>query len=104
MPKRNRLSRRAPGVIGAPRKKHGTLFSLSVHASASATARGSVAVSKKVSPKAAKRNLIKRRARAILAPHLKQMRPGAYVLSAKAAAAQASYAQMRSDIDSLMAQ
>lgn len=100
MPKRSRLSGAELRSIKGARRIHGALFSVAISL-ATRTPKASVTVSKKVSPKAVERNLIKRRVRAALAPLLGDFPPGAYVFSARPAAREASAAAVREDVQQL---
>jgi|GEM_PF-5735618 len=61
-------------------------------------------VSKKIATKAVKRNLIKRRCRASLAPHLAALPAATYLFQAKKDSARASYAEIHSDIELIVQQ
>ena len=81
----------------------GDFFTLSIAPSPSGLRWGCV-VSKKVAAKAAARNTLKRRVRAILAPQLKKGAPPlALVFQAKRAAAGASFAELKRDLSALVA-
>lgn len=87
------------------RRFHGALFSLSVSALPSG-ARGpkcACVVSKKVSPKAVERNLIKRRCReAVRTPILTSNKPLTLVFYAKREARGATFEEIRKDTTSLL--
>jgi ribonuclease P protein component len=100
MPKRSRLTGAELRRISGARRIHGALFSVALSPS-SGGPKATVTVSKKVSPRAVDRNLVKRRAKAALAPLLKRLPSGAYVFSARPAAREASYAALKADIESL---
>lgn len=100
MPPRQRLTGSDLRRITGARRIHGALFSLAL-SPRSDGAKATITVSKKVSPKAVDRNLVKRRARAALTPLLKMLPAGAYVLSARPAARDATYAAIRDDIAAL---
>jgi ribonuclease P protein component len=100
MPKRSRLTGVELRRITGARRIHGALFSVAL-SPAAATAKVVITVSKKVSPKATERNLVKRRAKAALTPLLKHLPPGAYVFSARPAAREATYTSIQTDIASL---
>jgi ribonuclease P protein component len=100
MPKRARLTGAELRRITGARRIHGALFSVAL-SPAPGRAKATVTVSKKVSPKAVERNLVKRRAKAALAPLLKRLPAGAYVFSARPAAKEANFASVQADIESL---
>lgn len=85
------------------RRMHGRFFSLTTNASLGAKAsQAACVVSKKVSPRATARNLIKRRCRAALAPLLRgHPEPVRIILTAKRAAAGATYAELAEDVREL---
>ena len=103
MPKKHRLSRADFTALSArSRRISGGLFSLSIAPSPLGTKVACV-VSKKVSPKAVVRNLVKRRARAILREALKNFdKPLLLSFHAKTAARDASYAEIDSDVRRLL--
>lgn len=101
MPKKNRLSGTQIRRMRAPRKIHGSLFSVAISPLEGKTARFACVVSKRVAMKATVRNLIKRRCRAALAAH-RALLPGAYVFTAKKDAAIATYADIKRDVESLV--
>jgi ribonuclease P protein component len=100
MPKRSRLTGAELRRITRARRIHGALFSVAL-SPASGGPKAAITVSKKVSPRAIDRNLVKRRAKAVLAPLLKQLPAGAYVFSARPAALEATYAALKADLESL---
>jgi ribonuclease P protein component len=100
MPKRSRLTGAELRRITGQRRVHGALFSVAL-SPAQDRPRATVTVSKKVSAKAVERNLVKRRAKAALASLLRRLPPGAYVFSARPAAREASFAELKADIESL---
>lgn len=83
------------------KRVHGALFSLSVSPSATGAAQVACVVSKKVSPKATVRNLVKRRCRE--AARACALPSHALVFTAKAAAAKATYAAVKADVQALVA-
>jgi ribonuclease P protein component len=83
---------------------HGGLFSLLVAPSPMTHAKCACVVSKKVSTKAVERNTIKRRCRAILAKRVMKLEvPRALVFHAKRESANATFAEITRDIESLLA-
>jgi ribonuclease P protein component len=101
MPRAYRLTVADLKAFRADRRFSGSYFSLSV-GKASRTGVACV-VSKKVSARAVDRNRVKRRFRAALSPHLTQLSSGSYVWYAKKEAASAEYADVRRDIEKLVA-
>jgi ribonuclease P protein component len=84
------------------RRAQGDFFSLAIAPRTAGPAWACV-VSKKVSKKAVTRNLVKRRCRSVLAKELKNFRePLALILSAKKAAAEASFSDIRDEIRRLI--
>jgi len=85
------------------RRINGALFSLSITPISQPSPKYACVVSKKVSTKAVDRNLIKRRCRSVLQSELKHsVEPVALVLQAKRAAAQASFADIKHEIKTLL--
>src|SRR5580704_19483943 len=107
MPTKQRLSRK--DFVDMSRKSvrrvSGALFSLSITPlSEGSAARAAIVVSKKVSPKAAARNLLRRRSREVLRPLISRIgRSVALVFHAKAAARDASFAEIKTEIARLIA-
>lgn len=101
MPRKHRLSGASIRSVRSPRRIQGALFSLAVSPREGAAACACV-VSKKVAAKAVARNLLKRRTRAILSPLVRALSPGSYIFTAKRAAADASYVDLRKDIELLV--
>jgi ribonuclease P protein component len=101
MPKKNRLSGPEIRRIGSTRRRHGSFFSVSIASSPSGRVQCACVVSKKVSPLAVRRNLIKRRCREALRKHLPTLSPAIYMFHAKKEALGASYADISADIASL---
>ena len=88
---------------GHLRRYRGSLFSLSVASTHGQRARSTVVVSKKVAARAVDRNLIKRRARAVIATELKKNdTPHAYLFYARKETLRAPYAHFVADITQLM--
>jgi len=85
------------------RKLHGTFVSLSITPRADAAhAQATCVVSKKVSASAVVRNTIKRRLRTAIAPRMKEAGGGtAFVFTAKREATDASFTDLKRDIDEL---
>ncbi len=103
MPKTKRLSHKELTNQKHARRLHGSLFSLSVFPLPSGEAKFACVVSKKVAPKAHDRNLLKRRCRESARPVLARVHSSlALVVSAKRAAAHASFAMIRKDIEELL--
>ncbi len=100
MPKRSRLTGAELRRLTGARRIHGAFFSVAT-SPAQGRAKVTVTVSKKVSPKAVERNLIKRRAKAALSPLLQHFPAGAYIFTARPVAREASFAALRTDIQSL---
>jgi ribonuclease P protein component len=85
------------------RRLHGEFFSLATAPISGARhAKCAVIVSKKVSLKAADRNLVKRRARAALSSLLPALPPIACIFTAKKGAAGAPYASIKVDLERLL--
>lgn len=97
MPKNQRLTGPQIRSLRSPRKVHGTLFSISISPLTGETPRFACVVSKKTAPKAVTRNLIKRRCREALRAY-GALPVAAYVLTAKKAAVEATYAEIERDI------
>ncbi len=101
MPKKHRLSGAQIRRLKPEKRLISSLFSLSVTKVEGETAQTACVVSKKVSPKAVVRNTVKRRMRAVLAgsplPHNSSL-----ILTAKKPAADASFAEVRADIEALI--
>lgn len=101
MPKHTRLTGAAIRRLPPQKRLNSALFSVSVSGIPHARALAACSVSKKVSPKATVRNLVKRRMRSILSqltlPH------GAFVFTAKRQSADASFAETKQDLESLVA-
>lgn len=102
MPKKHRLSGAAIRAIRSPRRVHGELFSLSISAGTTESARASCVVSKKVAMKAVARNTVKRHWRAVCAKDMPTLPTGTYVFYAKRGAAEASFAALEKDIRALL--
>ncbi len=101
MPKKQRLTGAQIRRLKTEKRLISSLFSLSVSKNEAPLAQIACVVSKKVSPKAVVRNTVKRRMRAALRsttlpPHV------SLVLTAKKAAADASYADLREDVAHLV--
>ena len=97
-----RLSSADFRTLRPSKRVQGTLFSLSI-AVREAGAAWAVVVSKKVSRKAVARNLVKRRSRSVLARELKKFdEPRALILTAKRGAAEATFAETKKDIETLL--
>ncbi len=101
MPKKHRLTGVQIRQLKPEKRLISSLFSLSVTRGDSAVAQIACVVSKKVSPKAVVRNTVKRRMRASLAgtPLPSQV---SLILTAKKSAADASSAEIKADIESLI--
>ena len=108
MPKKQRITRADFSTLSPRRQSRlfGVYFSASVSYEASKAAtlpRYACVVSKKVAPKAHDRNLIKRRCREAIRPHLKEMQaPLALVLHARKEVVGTSFASIREDLDNLL--
>ncbi|HVU75465.1 MAG TPA: ribonuclease P protein component [Candidatus Paceibacterota bacterium] len=100
MPKRSRLTGAELRRVTGARRIHGALFSVAL-SPAPGRAKATITVSKKVSPKAVVRNTLKRRARAILSPLVKQFPAGAYVFSVRPQARDATFADLKADLYAL---
>ncbi|HWO07721.1 MAG TPA: ribonuclease P protein component [Candidatus Paceibacterota bacterium] len=105
MPKHNHLSRTDFKQMRGFKRLHGRLFSLAFGMIPGRDTQGAACVvSKKVASKAARRNSVKRRCRAVLSAVLKKMPvPFTVVCVAKQGAAAASFTEIRSDIEGLVA-
>jgi ribonuclease P protein component len=103
MPKKQRLSHKELIEQKPTKRLHGQFFSLSVAPLPSGTPKLTCVVSKKVALRAHDRNLLKRRCREVARPHLARIHsPLALVLYAKKAAAEQSFAAIRTDINQLL--
>jgi ribonuclease P protein component len=101
MPKKYRLTGDEMKTLSGKRF-HGRFFSLLIARAATDHPKFAVVVSKKVSLKAVERNKVKRRMRNALTKLRSHVqKPAALVLSAKADAKKASYAELVRDIESL---
>ena len=102
MPKQHRLSSADLKRLRPEKRLHGALFSLSITRDTPPVARIACAVSKKVALRANVRNAIKRRARNAIRSILPSFPTGyAYVFNAKREAVNASYTEIKKDIESL---
>ena len=100
MPKSTRLTRKHTPLLRGARRLHSEFFALSV--APGEHTKASVTVSKKVAAKASERNLIKRRARALLSPQVKELKASlVLMLHAKPAAKDASFDELKRDIRKL---
>lgn len=87
----------------AASRLHGIFFSAAVASQpGDAHARIALVVSKKVSPKAAARNALKRRAREVLRGALPSLPPVRIIFTAKSRAAEAGLPEVRADIAKLL--
>lgn len=106
MAKTIRLSRADFGAIGAPRRFHGSLFSLSVSSLPEGRQHASACVvSKKIAAKAVQRNLLRRRCREAVRVHIRKLAassPFALVFRAKKAAEHASFADIEQEVSMLI--
>lgn len=103
VPRKNRLTRADFTSLPRSRRLHGELFLLSVAPSQAEHSKFSCIVSKKVSLRAVDRNLIKRRARAILTKIILNKFPRQnFVLTAKPKSLQATYKDMEVEIQKLV--
>jgi ribonuclease P protein component len=106
MPRKSRLSheelKSIAGLSG--RRLHGRYLSLGVFPASHRTSIGcAVVISKRIVAQAAKRNAIRRRCRAAVAPLIKgNTEPRALMLIMKRSASDASVAALRSDIEPLL--
>ena len=104
MPAKFRIPRADFKRMRGFKRLHGRFFSLSYGELPGRTAPGAATVvSKGVAARAVKRNLIKRRARSVLAKCLKNAGPIAYVLIAKKGADSATFPAIQADIQELVA-
>ena len=101
MPRKLRLSRADFAHSRGFKRVHGTLFSLSVGTIPNRGAGSACVVSTKVAKTAPKRNRLKRRVRSILFPLLKG-ETRVFIFIAKKGAADASFADIRSDVEMLL--
>ena len=99
MPRTYRLTVADLKAFRPVRRLHGTLFSLGI--APAANVRAACVVSKKVSPRAVGRNLIKRRARAILSPLLPDLPAAHYVFYAKKEALHADFSSIKNDLSKM---
>ena len=106
MPKRDRLTHAELAALprGGARRYAGAYFSLSVTPLPGKTRSQAVCVvSKKVSAHEVGRNLIKRRVRAALSNALSKLKqPHALVFTARSGAAEASFSEIRDDVQRLI--
>lgn len=102
MPKQNRISGAQIRAISGARRISGELFSLSLSPASGELVQCACVVSKKVSKLAVKRNLIRRRCRAALLDTLAVLKPGVYIFHAKRECMQASYADVKADIEKIV--
>lgn len=103
MPRKNSLSHEEIARLPRGRRIAGRFFSLSIAPLPSGPAKISCVVSKKVSLKAVERNVVKRRCREAARTDLKTIeQPLALIFHAKKGAAQASFAEIRQDIEKLL--
>jgi len=84
------------------RTHHGDLFSVRLYALLGQPAKGAIVVAAKVVKGASKRNLLKRRARAILYPRIKNADGFSLVVYAKHGAATASYQEIADDLNRIV--
>jgi ribonuclease P protein component len=106
MPKKQRISRSDfASLPKKARRNAGNYFSVSVsELPASSKVRATCVISKKVIQKAHDRNLVKRRCREAVRPLLPSItRPLALVFYAKKSARDASFAEIKDDIASMIA-
>lgn len=101
MPKRSRLTRKDHVAHSPARRVHGAYSSLS-YAAGSGAAKFACVVSKKVAAKAFARNLMKRRCREICRSEANALPGGVYIVTAKRAAATATFADLKADIERLL--
>ncbi|HEY4516987.1 MAG TPA: ribonuclease P protein component [Candidatus Paceibacterota bacterium] len=103
MPKKHRLSHAEFSSRAGGRRVHGALFALSIAPLPAGPTKVSCVVSKKTALKAHDRNLLKRRCREVLRPHIKTLKhPYALVLQAKKQARGASFSEIREDVENLV--
>ncbi len=102
MPSRFRLTRADFAGMRNFQRLHGRFFSLSFGELPGRGPGAACVVSKKVAAKAVDRNRIKRRCRAVLSKHVGSGR-SIFVVIAKKGVASASFADVSSDIESLIA-
>jgi len=101
MPKKNRLTGVEIRKARSSNRLHGAFFSLSI-SPGSLPGKVTCVVSKKVSPLATDRNLIKRRCRASIATHLSQIPAGVFIFTAKREVLKASFEAIQKDITALI--
>ena len=100
MPKKQRITRKDfPHAKGMHRVAGEFFWALVAPAS---SPKSTCVVSKKVAALASERNLIKRRARAVLSGEMKSMRPFLVIMHAKREARGAKFSELRLDIRAIL--
>lgn len=105
MPKKHRLSRADfVHLLRPARRIHGNYFSLTATPSAVLTEpKVACVVSKKIAARAVDRNRVKRQCREALRPFIKEVqKPTALIFRAKREAVEATFAEIRQDIQKLL--